>query len=92
MINRSQIQAYINNFRRRIAPFLRPGIGLHCNIYPALSGGLIEGTKEEITGIRTILKDIVAKSPQKTSLTWLFIVLLILGDISILWLLTKMQS
>jgi hypothetical protein len=41
MTNQSQIQPYINNFRRRIASFLRPSIGLHCNIYPASSGGAV---------------------------------------------------
>jgi hypothetical protein len=41
MTDQSQVQAYINNFRRRIAPFLRPGMGLQCNIYPADSGGAV---------------------------------------------------
>jgi hypothetical protein len=41
MTDQSQVQEYINNFRRRIAPFLRPGMGLHCNIYPANSGGAV---------------------------------------------------
>ena len=41
MINKSQIQTYINNFRRHIAPFLRPGIGLRCNVHQAISGGAI---------------------------------------------------
>ena len=41
MTNQSQIQAYIDNFRRRIASSLRPSIGLHCNIYPASSGGAV---------------------------------------------------
>ena len=41
MTAQSQVQAYINNFRRRIAPFLRPGMGLHCNVYPASSGGAV---------------------------------------------------
>lgn len=36
-----------------------------------------------------VLKDIVSKSPQKTSLTWLFIVLVIIGNVSVLWILTK---
>ena len=41
MTNKTVIQEYINNFRRRIAQFLKPGIGLACNIYPAHSGGAI---------------------------------------------------
>lgn len=41
MTDKPQVQAYINNFRRRIAPFLRPGMGLNCNIFPASSGGAI---------------------------------------------------
>ncbi len=35
------IQEYINNFRRRLARFLKPGIGVSCNVYPAQSGGAI---------------------------------------------------
>lgn len=41
MTERTLIQNYINNFRRRIARFLKPGIGLVCNIYQANSGGAI---------------------------------------------------
>lgn len=41
MKSKSQIQSYINNFRRRIARFLRPGIGLSCTVYPAREGGAI---------------------------------------------------
>ena len=41
MTDRKIIQEYINNFRRRIARFLKPGIGLACNVYPAESGGAI---------------------------------------------------
>ena len=40
-MNKPQIQSYINNFRRRLAPFLRPGIGVQCSIYPATPGGAI---------------------------------------------------
>lgn len=36
-----------------------------------------------------VLKNLIKKSLPKTSLTWLFIVLLIIGDFSVLWLLTK---
>ncbi len=41
MKDRKVIQEYVNNFRRRIAQFLKPGIGLTCNVYPAESGGAI---------------------------------------------------
>lgn len=41
MIDRSTIQAYINNFRRRLAPFLKPGIGLICFVHPAERNGAI---------------------------------------------------
>ena len=41
MTAHSQIQSYINNFRRHIAPFLRQSMGLHCSIYPASSGGAV---------------------------------------------------
>lgn len=37
----STIQQYINNFRRHLAPYLRPGIGLACNILPAEAAGAI---------------------------------------------------
>ena len=36
-----------------------------------------------------ILKKITEKSPPKTSLTWLFIVLLIVGELTVLWILSK---
>ena len=41
MTSKSAIQSYINNFRRRIARFLRPGIGLNCTVYPARTGGAV---------------------------------------------------
>ena len=41
MISKKNIQEYINNFRRGLTPFLKPGIGLACNIYPAETGGAI---------------------------------------------------
>ena len=41
MTDQSMVQSYINNFRRRIASFLRPGMGLHCKIYPAGSSGAV---------------------------------------------------
>ena len=41
MIEKSVVQTYINNFRRRIASFLRPGVGLTCHVHPAQVGGAI---------------------------------------------------
>jgi hypothetical protein len=41
MKSKETIQAYINNFRRRIARFLKPGVGIACGVYPAESGGAI---------------------------------------------------
>ena len=40
-MNKPQIQSYVNNFRRRLAHFLRPGIGVQCSIYPAEVGGAV---------------------------------------------------
>lgn len=41
MLNRSTIQGYINNFRRHIARYLKPGMGLRCDVYPAHSAGAV---------------------------------------------------
>jgi hypothetical protein len=41
MQNLKQIQGYINNFRRHIAAFLKPGIGLACKVRPAEKEGAI---------------------------------------------------
>ena len=41
MTDKSVIQTYINNFRRRLASFLRPGVGLQCVVHPADAGGAI---------------------------------------------------
>lgn len=41
MTAKSVIQSYINNFRRRIGQYLRPGIGLACTIYPVVRLGAI---------------------------------------------------
>ncbi len=35
------IQTYINNFRRHIAPYLKPGVGLLCKAYPSIQQGAI---------------------------------------------------
>ncbi len=41
MQDRKIIQIYINNFRRHIAPFLKPSIGLACKVYPVEKEGAI---------------------------------------------------
>lgn len=41
MNNRNLIQQYINNFRRHLAPYLRPSIGLACKVFPAEDSGAI---------------------------------------------------
>lgn len=40
-MEKEKYQNYINNFRRRLVKFLKPGIGLSCNIYPSKDGGAI---------------------------------------------------
>jgi len=35
------IQGYINNFRRHLSPYLKPGIGLACKVFPVNSEGAI---------------------------------------------------
>jgi hypothetical protein len=41
MKDKKIIQKYINNFRRYIAPNLKPGIGLACRVFPSKSEGAI---------------------------------------------------
>ena len=41
MNNQKIIQEYINNFRRHLAPYLRPSVGLTCKVYPAIESGAI---------------------------------------------------
>lgn len=41
MLNKSTIQGYINNFRRHIARYLKPGLGLRCDVYPADGVGAV---------------------------------------------------
>jgi len=40
-MDKDKFQIYINNFRRRLTPSLKPGVGLSCNIYPSEDGGAI---------------------------------------------------
>lgn len=41
MQDRKRIQGYINNFRRRLALHLKPGVGLTCRVYPAEARGAV---------------------------------------------------
>lgn len=41
-MDKSKIQKYINNYRRKLTRYLRPGFGLLCNIYPAPDGAILE--------------------------------------------------
>ncbi len=41
MQDKKTIQTYINNFRRHVAPFLRPGIGMSCRVFPVRSEGAV---------------------------------------------------
>ena len=38
-MRRTMYQRYINNFRRRFTPYLKPEIGMTCNIYLSKDGG-----------------------------------------------------
>ena len=40
-MNKNKYQKYINNFRREFTLYLKPGVGLSCNIYPSNDGGAI---------------------------------------------------
>lgn len=42
MQDRDTIQEYINNFRRRLSPYLKPGMGIACSVYPAKVGAILE--------------------------------------------------
>ena len=49
-MDKKKYQSYINNFRRRLAQFLKPGVGLSCNVYPSDDGGaILEFSIGEIT-------------------------------------------
>lgn len=40
-MEKSKYQTYINNFRRRLSPSLKPNVGISCNIYPTVNGEAI---------------------------------------------------
>lgn len=41
MEDKKTIHEYVNNFRRHLAAHLKPGIGLSCKIFPAVSEGAV---------------------------------------------------
>jgi hypothetical protein len=41
MEDKKIIQTYINNFRRRLSPHLKPGVGMTCDIHPVKESGAI---------------------------------------------------
>jgi len=41
MPEKSVLQGYINNFRRHIGRYLKPGIGIRCDAYPIRTGGAV---------------------------------------------------
>jgi hypothetical protein len=41
MTDEARIQNYINNFRRHLARYLKPNVGLSCTVHPATEGGAI---------------------------------------------------
>lgn len=41
MKDKKTIQTYVNNFRRRLSPHLKQGVGVSCNVHPAEEGGAI---------------------------------------------------
>lgn len=73
MKNTKTIQAYINNFRRHLSPYLKPNIGLSCKVYPAEgSGAILEFTigpsianDDEFMPIEHTVNDALAKIPQR---------------------------
>jgi len=40
-MDKRKYQSYINNFRRRLAPLMKPGLGMQCNVYPSSDGGAV---------------------------------------------------
>lgn len=41
MNDKTIIQAYINSFRKFLSPYLKPGIGISCKVFPAEGQGAI---------------------------------------------------
>ena len=41
MQDKKIIQGYVNNFRRHLSPYLKPGVGLACKVIPVKAEGAI---------------------------------------------------
>lgn len=65
MDKRDNIQSYINNFRRHLTPYLKPGIGVVSVIHPAQKPGAIlefklgpaHGNDDEYKNVQTSVND-----------------------------------
>jgi hypothetical protein len=62
MEDKKKIQEYVNNFRRHLSQYLKPGIGLSCKIYPAQEDGAIL----DFTIGPDISNEDIFKAPKKT--------------------------
>ncbi|MBC8412658.1 MAG: hypothetical protein ISR96_03790 [Nitrospira sp.] len=58
-MDKKKYQGYINNFRRRLAQYLKPGFGLLCNVYPSDDGGAI---LEFVIGVNAENDDVYKES------------------------------
>ena len=73
MQDQNRIQNYINNFRRHIAVYLKPGIGLACKVYPAQGRGAVlewtlnpsAGNDDHFDNPDTSVNAILKKVPQR---------------------------
>ena len=74
MPDRSILQGYVNNFRRHIGRFLKPGIGIRCDIYPidgsgaviAFHFGAAEENDDTVHPSSVSFADALSKVPQRT--------------------------
>jgi len=73
MKDKKTIQTYVNNFRRRLSPHLKPGFGISCTVHPAEKDGAIlefslgpsiENT-DEYEEINTTVSGALTSIPQK---------------------------
>ncbi|MDP8258934.1 MAG: hypothetical protein P9L90_05890 [Candidatus Aadella gelida] len=73
MYDLEKIQSYINNFRRHIAPYLKPGIGLSCKVYPVTSAGAIleftigpsKNNNDNFESLSETVNDVLERVPQR---------------------------
>lgn len=73
MDKRAEIQKYINNFRRHLAPYLKPGIGVISTVYPARQSGAIlefklgseHGNDDEFKDVLSSVNDALSQVQQR---------------------------